>query len=696
MTPAAPEDRSSRITALFAGELADRTRRLEEGLLQLEDASPTERHGLLEDLTRAAHTLKGSSALMGASAVAAISHDLEDALGKLAGARSIDTATITRILEDVDRLRQAGAEVVGDRGEPDVAHPPTSPTAPASRDEPRPPGSATATATDTVRVPARKLDALVGRAAALRVATGSLMTFDERLQGVRRELQGRHHGDAPSHVGRRGTADSVLTDLERSVGPLLRGLDRAVHGLDVAVRDVVMVPVAETCDGLARRVRDITAGRDTDVDLRLLLEGVEIDRLAVGVVRDALVHLVNNAADHGIEARPDRQARGKPARGVIEVAASLDGDSVTVTVRDDGRGIDPTSVHDAATAAGLASDAGAHALVFAPGLSTAHTTTDVSGRGVGLDAVRERVESLGGTVTLESEHGRGTTVTLRIPASVATARVLLAETRGHRVAILLNGIRRLARVQERDVVVSDGRSWSRQADGLHLLTSVADIAGLPSAGSTPDIAHGAASPAIVAGSAEQSAALLVDRIVAEQEMLLRPLGPLVGSVPAVVAAGVLPDGHVVLAFHPEALVRMAWARPAGTQSHQVVAEAPRTRRVLLADDAPTTLALERGLLQAAGYEVLAATDGAEAWAMLQDQPVDVVVSDVDMPRLDGVALCGRIRASATLRELPVVLVTSRETDEDRRRGADAGADAYLLKSAFAQGDLITTIARVLG
>lgn len=677
-----PDARSPRILAMFEGEVADRTRSLEDGLLTLADLAPDERTQRLDALARDAHTLKGSAALMEAPTIVRICHTLEDEFVDLRDAGTVEREVLTRLLGQIDRIRTAAAEFIEGSpaspgggaipppvASPAVAAPATAspaaapgtgapPPSATSSDAPRALSSAGAT---TVRLPSQKLDRLVTGAAELRAATTSLL--------------------AVAHEDRR-------------LQPLLRGIDRAVAGVDGAVRDAVTVPVWEACEGLARAVRDIADSSGKEVRFRLDAGDAEIDRRAIGVVRDALVHLVRNAADHGIEPPQVREERGKPTVGTVAVSAEVRGDRVAVMVHDDGQGVDVAAVHAAAQRAGLTVGDDAHELVFAAGLSTAAVASDISGRGVGLDAVRDRVESLGGAVTLRSEPGEGTEVTLIVPASLATARVLLVEAAGEQVALLTASVQRLLRVGAEDVVVSEGRAWLRRSDDLVPLVELAEVAGL--SGSRPDAPDPRLGrPAVtVATSTGAVTAMLVDRVIGEQELMIQPVGPALAGLPALVGAGVLASGRVVLLLHPAALVRNA-QQATSAAPVAAVAGARSRGRVLLVEDAPTTRALEQGLLEAAGFDVLPAEDGRRAWELLRDTEVDIVVSDIEMPHLDGIELCRRIRGTASLQELPVILVTSRGSDEDRRRGAEAGADAYLVKSSFAQGDLVAAIERAI-
>lgn len=681
--------------AMFVGELTDRARTLEEGLLALGDAGPGRRRQLLEELARAAHTLKGSAAMMGVRDIAAICHELEDTLGRLSPGAPVDSGLVTRLLGDVDRIRNAAPDTDGTTGS---ASDPAGDGSPPGGD----PGSAgvptAAVGRGSVRLPAQKLDTLIGRSTELRAATTSLLAASGRLGAVQDQLRAnqRRAATADDDADLSIAAAAMVGDLDRLLRPLLRGIDRAAAGIEAAIRDVATVPVEDACDGLARAVRDIASRQQKRIQLVLSVGDAEIDRRATGVVRDALLHLVRNAADHGIEPPAERRNAGKPIEATIDVAAAVEGDRVTVTVSDDGGGINTDAVREAAAASGADPDTDAHELIFRSGLSTAAITTDVSGRGVGLDAVRERVESLGGSVSLASQPGQGTRATLRVPASLATARVLLVDVAGEQVALLAGAVQRLIRVEHASITTSNGASWVRSPEhGMLPLTSLADVAGFAD-GSSSTAGARAASPAVVVGGAGgTSTALLVDAVVGEQELVIQPLGPLLAGMVGIVGAGVLPRGNVVLLLHPAALLRAARQRSTRLPQAATGRDGRRRGRVLLVEDAPTTRALEQGLLEAAGLDVVLAGDGQEAWERLRYETVDVVVSDIEMPHLDGFSLCQRIRSSPTLRELPIVLVTSRGSDEDRRRGAEVGADAYLVKSSFAQGELLATIARML-
>ncbi|MGH7805696.1 MAG: hybrid sensor histidine kinase/response regulator, partial [Candidatus Binatia bacterium] len=406
--------------------------------------------------------------------------------------------------------------------------------------------------------------------------------------------------------------------------------------------------------------------------------------------------LLRNAVDHGLEPSDERRARGKSPQGRVLVKAELRGGQVEVIVADDGRGLDLASLREHAVRRGLPANADPSELarlIFLPGLSTAKTITDVSGRGVGLDVVKSQVEALHGSVDIRHEPDRGACFVLTVPLTLTILRALLFRVSGHTFAIpsvavaqLVRGSKgAIRRVVGRDVLVLGGSPVP--------VVSLAGVLGFergePPAGGRPSV--------LLLAAGEQRVGFVVDEFVAEQDVMVKNLGRRIGRVRHVSGATILPDGGVALVLSAADLARTALtgtvARPLAIESETVVAL--RRKKLLVVDDSLTTRSLEKSILEAAGYEVAVAADGEAAWQLLQRQAIDLVVSDVDMPRMDGFALATALRTSERLRNLPIVLVTARATEEDRARGIAAGANAYLTKSAFDQRSLLETIAQML-
>jgi two-component system chemotaxis sensor kinase CheA len=374
----------------------------------------------------------------------------------------------------------------------------------------------------------------------------------------------------------------------------------------------------------------------------------------------------------------------------------LRGAQVEVAVADDGRGLDLDALRRQVRQRGLpepADDRELARLVFLPGLSTARLITDVSGRGVGLDVVKSRVESLHGTVELSFTAGRGTHFTLAVPLTLTTLRALLVRAGGQTFAFVGTNVLKLVRVAAGDLRPIEGRDMLSLGGKPLPVASLADTLGLPArAAGVPGKAL-----ALVVAAGEKRMAFVADEFLAEQEVVVKKLGARIRRVPHVSGATILPSGQIALVLNAANLVRSALAQgPARALAGARDAAAPKAKkRLLLAEDSVTTRTLEKSILEAAGYEVTAVPDGAAAWQFLQERGADLLVSDVEMPRMDGFQLTEAVRGSKRFPDLPVVLVTARQTEADKARGIAVGANAYLTKSAFDQKNLLETIAQLL-
>lgn len=731
-----------RLMSVFLGELQEHAAALEKGLLELEGA-PTEARGeLFATLFRSAHSLKGAARTVGLREIEAACHRLEEIFGWTRdGLTPLEGSLFRLLLEAVDALSDAARRL---REGQDLSssnltrllprlvslNAEASPKgAPPTTSRPEPAGAAPAAPRQAesalVRVSSDKLDALLARSSELLAARGradarradaaaleeaaklwrrdAMRLRKEFASLLRREEQG---------VGEAGAAalsklDRLLESarrLEREthalserLGADSHALDQAIQALDREVRSARMFPFAQACEGLARVVRDIAAAEGKQAQLAVVGGELQLDRAILEGLRDPLLHLVRNALIHGVESPAARRAAGKPEAGRITVSAALRDGRVMVSVEDDGAGIDLDAVRASMEARGAPaaiSDEAALEAIFLPGVSTSDEVTDLAGRGVGLDVVKANVEAMRGVVEASFEPGRGARFVMSLPLTLTTTRAVLFRAAGRTFAVDCAYVAKLARVARSEVLSVEGRDVIRADAALAPLIDAAELLGPAQRGSP---FRGAKLQVVVLRSGDALAGVVVDEFVAEQEIVVRDLGPRLPRVRHVSGAFILPTGEVALILNGPDLARAALARaPSRSFGPEAAAKAPRRRkRVLLVEDSLTTRALEKSILEFAGYDVLTAGDGEEAWRLLADQAVDLIVTDVEMPRMDGFALTEAVRASPRLRELPVILVTARASEEDKARGAQAGANAYLVKSAFDQASLLQAVEQAL-
>jgi two-component system chemotaxis sensor kinase CheA len=540
---------------------------------------------------------------------------------------------------------------------------------------------------------------------------------DEFLEDVRDRPNGRDAGDVArirevdalavflrEGEGKLANVEARLTELDRELGRTDRRTRQVTSELQSEVLRVRMLPVSALFDSLPRMVRDLARDLGKEAGVAIRGADTEVDRAVLEQMRGPLTHLVRNALDHGLESPEERVRGGKPRGGTIGITASQRGGALIVEIQDDGAGIDAVRVRAAAVEKGVLtpdaaramSDREAISLIFGSGLSTAPTVTDVSGRGVGLDVVRESVERLQGSIEVDSRLGEGTTFTLTLPVSVATTQSLLVRSGGQTFAIPLPSVSRILRIAPESVATAQGRSVVAIEGEPVMVTPLAGVLGLDREESN----GGGTRPAVLLRSGNRSVALTVDELLGSQDLVVKNLPAPLLRVRGLGGATILGSGDVVVVVNVADLVKSAagtgrnGAKDAPDRSAARPASAS-SRVVLVADDSVVSRMLQKGILETAGYQVRVAADGMEAWELLQAEPCDLLVSDVNMPRLDGLELTAKLRSDARFRDFPVILVTSLDSAQDHARGVEAGADAYIVKSAFSRDGLLQAVQRLI-
>ena len=741
---------------LFRVEAETEARVLTAGLLALErdHALPDQ----LEACMRAAHSLKGAARIVGLAVGVGVAHAMEDCfVAAQAGRLTLRHQHIDLLLDGTDLLTRIAHTVEADIGQWDGERKPgvdawlaslarvlngdetSAPenggggaVAVAPVDSSSPDRAPADTAGDrrdrrasdrVLRVTAENLNRLLSLAGESLVGSRWVRPFAESLMRLKRQHQllGRTLEALRDASAERESNDAVpaaLVEARRNVDvcqQLLaqrldelelfdqRGINLAHRLYDEALA-CRMRPFADGVEGLPRMVRDLARSLGREVKLDIVGGATQVDRDILAKLDAPLGHLLRNAVDHGIESPDARRAAGKGPEGLVRIEARHSAGALHISVSDDGRGIDPEKLRDAIVgrklttrdAAAALSDAELMEFLFLPGFTMKEAVTDVSGRGVGLDAVQDMVRQVRGTVRASSEHGNGTRFQLQLPVTLSVVRTLLAEVAGEPYAFPLAHIVRTLKLSKDAIGMLEGRQHF-EFDGRHIGLVIARQV---------LVAEGPAAPGdnlsvIVMGDLHHTYGLVVDRFLGERELVVQPLDAQLGKIKDIAAGALMEDGSPVLIVDAEDMIRsmdkLVSSGHLDTVQRVPVGGAEKQRkRVLVVDDSLTVRELERKLLGNSGYDVEVAVDGMDGWNAVRTGHFDLVVTDIDMPRMDGIELVTLINKDANLKSVPVMIVSYKDRDEDRRRGLEAGAAYYLTKGSFHDETLLEAVIDLIG
>ena len=657
-------------------------------------------------LLRHAHTLKGAARVVRLTDVAVLAHAFEEMLEPFrAGGNPMPRETVDGLLRTIDAMsahletlsvapgsapaavaQTLPASVGSVPGTPTITHV-RAPTDIAPRPLAETPTHATL---GTVRIDIADLDRLLEDVSVVSVQV-------ERLRRELGELQSAQRGARALGRAAGGKTTTAVTALAVQLDTTARhfsaGVDHAARGLREAqeqIHALRLLPARSVFASLERAVFDAAGALGKEVELRTEGADQKLEAHVLAPVADALLHVVRNAVDHGLETPDARRAAGKPARGLIELSVQRRGSRVAIRARDDGRGVDLESVRRKALTTGRLSAeraaafdmAGAVALLLDGGLSTKSEVTAISGRGIGLDVVRDVAARLKGTVQVSSEPGRGTTIELLVPASLSRLPALLVMAGGQVFSIPMTAVETTFRLDRAGIGrTTDGESVLH-ADEVLPYARLSTLVGAESASNPERVT------ALLVAGREGCAVISVDRLLGQAEILLRSLPPSLGLVELFMGTSMDADGDPQPMLDADGLVSAARLRrgdamPAATGRPRV--------RILVIDDSLTTRMLEQSILESAGYEVALATSGEEGLAMARQQRYDLFITDVEMPGMNGFEFIAATRADPKLRETPGIVVSSLYSAADKARGAEAGARAYIVKGEFEQGRFLDTI-----
>ncbi|MGM0622949.1 MAG: hybrid sensor histidine kinase/response regulator [Campylobacterota bacterium] len=537
----------------------------------------------------------------------------------------------------------------------------------ADNDAKAPPKKKVTTVEQTIRVDVSRLDHLMN-------LIGELVLGKNRLSKIYDDVEERYEGE------------QFLEELSNVVS----GVSVVTTDLQIAVMKTRMLPVGKVFNKFPRMVRDLSRELKKDIELVISGEETELDKSIVEEIGDPLVHIIRNSCDHGVEKPADRVQAGKSEKGTVHLKAYNEGNNIIIEIADDGKGLDPDVLINKSLEKGVInekeadrlSEKEAFALIFRPGLSTAEAVTNVSGRGVGMDVVKTNIEKLNGIIDIDSEKGKGTTIKLKIPLTLAIIQALLVNVQEELFAIPLSSVLETVRITSEEVKYVEGKSVLRLRNEVLPLVHIADIYDVDRTYDTGEHAY-----VVIIGLAEKKLGLIVDELIGQEEIVIKSLGEYIKGIDGIAGATIRGDGRVTLIADVGALMDMskdASSRAKDAMESSTAAkkkEQPSDYKILIVDDSKTDRTIMKKSIEPLGVKYEEAVNGEEALNKLKDNDADfdAVLIDIEMPRMDGYTLANEIRKFNRYKNLPLIAVTSRTSKSDRMRGVEVGMTEYITK-----------------
>ncbi len=621
-------------------------------------------------------------------------------------------------------VESAVAEPTG--SEPVQPQPKLAKSTPRERSTP----TASAVDTQTIRVASAKLDNLVTQASELAVTKRRIVEWSDQVTSMldlwegwsqdsfaQRNIFSRIQEELPPETAQllRNLQEQNLKKVE-TLGTLVQRfrsqtseggarLDAISNDLEAGILSLRMLPLSNVFNLFPRMVRDLSRQQQKNIDLQLEGGDTQVDKRILEDIKDPLSHLLRNAVDHGIEQPEERAARGKASQAVLSLRGFQQGSSIIIEIQDDGRGLDVEKIKQTALRRGLVDEARLaqmssteiHALIFEAGFSTKTTVTEISGRGVGMDVVKTNIERLKGSIKVDSEPGTGCTFRLTLNPSLATTDALILTVNQVSYALPIESVDRMVTVDREDIFTVKGNLATTIAGESVSVAWLSDLLGLPTR--IPDSAKEAERlsqkiPCVVVQIGADKIGLFVDELLDQQEILLKSQSKLLKRVRNIAGSTILGNGEVCLVLnHRDLFLTMLKQNGAIEKFDQVSASLEQKTRVLLVEDSLPIRTQMKRILEGSGYLVTATVDGQHGYNTLraEESSFDIIISDVEMPNLTGLELAAKVRMHAEYSDLPFILITTLAKEEDRKRGLDAGADAYLTKGDFDQSLLLDTL-----
>lgn len=732
-----------KLRATFRVEAEEHLKALSDELLLLEKkCTPEESQKKIEKVFREAHSLKGAARSVNHQTIQNICQVFEDVLSQWKSNRltvtpaffdilhatvdvlekelsgETNSKKINEMIEKLTAFSNSSEEII--KPEEDLPKPQEI------KENVIPSGSAT----KTIRISLPKLDNLFQEVEELLMVKltsqqelsqlknlfGVLCKTEKELGKFVSETEMRRQGNSQDSESFKkmilffGKHQDGVKSIHDSLNKILKGSEQNVHFVSSMVdtlledmKKILMQPISTLYESIPRMVRDISRELGKEIHLELNGGDIEVDRRVLEELKDPIIHIIRNALDHGIESPKERTKMGKDPIGKITINAyESHGSNVEISISDDGRGMNTEKLKETALQKNMISAKDATELsiedtiklAFQSGLSTSPIITDISGRGIGLGVVTEKVDKLGGRVNVESIPDKGTTFKLNLPLTMATFRGVHVTVEGEDFIMPAHNVQRVIRIKEEDIKTVESFEALTVNDQSLSFLRLADILGIEKKEKKSESQRNLF--ALIIKAEEKTLAFGVDYIHREHEVLLKSLGSQCPRVKNVMAATIMDWGKVIPILNPIDLVRTGIKGEISRTRHSSAQESGTKKKIiLLAEDSITTRLLIKNILESSGYEVKTAVDGVEAFEILQTEEIDLLLTDVDMPRMDGFALTEKVRAMISFKDLPIIICTARGSREDRERGIEIGANAYLDKNSFTQQSLVSITEKLL-
>ncbi len=728
------------LMTIFKIETEEHLTKLENGLIELEK-NPGDKE-LLRRLTREVHTLKGAARVFGFKEIQDLAHRMEDIFEAILSERIIfDSYSMERMLKGIDTLRFLLEQILlGESPGPEVGEVKKEldsclsmrkgETKERNPTQPIPPSSGFRSSSSNpddgyLKVSLSRIDKLlylIGEVLIQRMnSRGRLSQVKRILRGIKEiqrcvsNLKESMQENDPLPIKERvkllSQWEAILERLREESKGLYDQISHEVFHLDPIIdqlqtraRELKMIPLSTIFEGFPRMVRDIASQQGKEIRLLISGEETELDKKVIERIKSSLIHLLRNAIDHGIEDPQNRESIGKPRQGTIKISATNEGDRVVLSIEDDGKGIDLEEVKKNVLRKGLLreeellrmTEKEILDLVFLPGYSSSPLVTELSGRGMGLDIVMQEITRLSGRVSLETQKGRGTRFTLSLPLSIAILRALLVRVGGSHFFLPIPSVITVLRTTRETISTINGRMSISIEDRLVPLIDLKRVLGMKwiwEESKTKEEMFWV----VIVSNFRREVGLIVEEVLGDEEVFLKSLGKHLGKIKFVSGAVVRMDGEVVLVLDVEDFLTFrSYLVDSMEAEGSTLRPEQKRARILVVEDTFSTRELERSILENHGYLVDTAVDGLDALNQVSRNSYDLILSDIEMPRMDGFELCQTLRKNEAYKDIPFVMLTSFQREEDRRRGMEVGASAYLVKGAFDQTHFLETIDRLLG